>query len=39
MMNILETIFYKLIIEPDQKKQLKDKANELKQATPKRNKA
>jgi len=39
MMDILETIFFKLMIEPDQKKALKEKAQGLLQSTPKRKKA
>jgi len=39
MMDILETIFYKLLIEPDKKEELKAKAKELRKLTPKREKA
>ena len=37
MMDILEAIFYKLLIAPDKKKELEGKAEELRQTTPKRN--
>lgn len=36
MMEILEAIFYKLLIEPERKKELTRKAEELRQATPPR---
>jgi len=36
MMDILETIFYKLVVEPEIKKELGRKANELRKSTPKR---
>ena len=39
MMDILETIFYKLLIEPKKKEELKAKAKELRKLTPKREKA
>jgi len=39
MMDILETIFFKLLIEPDQKQRLREKAKQLSKATPKRKKA
>jgi len=39
MMDILEAIFHKLLIEPSKKKELEQKAEELRRATPKRNAA
>jgi len=39
MMDILETIFFKLLIEPKKKEELKDKAKKLRKLTPKRDKA
>ena len=39
MMDILEAIFYKLVVEPEKKKELKKKAAELRKSTPKRNNA
>ena len=36
MMDILETIFFKLIVEPEKNKELKRKADELRKSTPKR---
>jgi hypothetical protein len=36
MMEILEAIFYKLLIEPEKKKELARKAEELRQSTPPR---
>ena len=37
MMDILEAIFYKLLVEPKRKEKLKKKAEELRKSTPKRN--
>ena len=39
MMDILEAVFYKLVVEPEKKKELKKKAEELRKSTPKRNNA
>jgi hypothetical protein len=39
MMDILETIFYKLLIAPSEKEELKAKAQQLRNLTPKRNEA
>ena len=36
MMDILEAIFYKLLVEPKRKEELKKKAEELRKSTPKR---
>lgn len=36
MMDILEAIFYKLVVEPEKKKELGKKADELRKSTPKR---
>ncbi len=36
MMDILEAIFYKLVVEPEKKKELGRKADELRKSTPKR---
>lgn len=38
MMNILEAVFYKLVVELEKKKELKKKAEEVRKSTPKRNK-
>jgi hypothetical protein len=39
MMDILEAIFYKLLVEPDKKEELKKKAEILRKSTPKRKSA
>jgi len=39
IMDILAAIFYKLLIEPEEKEELKAKAKELRKVTPKREKA
>ena len=36
MMDILEAIFYKLLVEPEKKRELEKKAEELRKTTPKR---
>jgi len=36
MMDILEAIFYKLLVEPEKKRELEKKAEELRKSTPKR---
>lgn len=39
MMDILETVFYKLLVEPVRKEELKEKAKELRKVTPSRKQA
>ena len=36
MMDILEAVFYKLVVELEKKKELKKKAEEVRKSTPKR---